>query len=586
MTLAASNPKRFAQANAANLTPTNVTQWRDKLGISGETGWFNVTDYGAVGDGVTNDRAAIQNAVDACISFGGGTVYFPTGTYLVSGKNEFDIQLTIGSFSIADTTINLVGSDAIITTPATGDSSPDSTSLIQIAGPIVNSVVSGIHFRANGTNVTDFETYGFFMQGGGANAIKNFTFRECVFENFRRGIQASGVNGLTVSGCRFITSMARQDILAQSPFVGIWCFVNAFGQTSNVNVVGNIYDGFTGSDINGKIAGDGFVYGLSRGWVVANNTILRPRAEGIYVNSRGGYELTSYPISITGNTILATLGSGEADNFTVGIRVDDSNATIGNNSLVDVVTGIFVGDGTNALRNIAIGDNSISLRNFNTTGEQDGIFVNLASEVSICGNVVVLPSSNTGTGTIKGIYLAQTTRATVSNNYVRAVTKPTTRSMIGFRSTNGSDASIVDFTADNLNVGIDMQDTDVLRFSRLRTPNCTSRRTGVPSLTQNVDAVGGQPGIRGDESATLTIGASEPEQVWDSSLSTTRDVTLSNAGFIQGDRWRISRPGGGASPLNVYQSDGVTLIKALAQNQFVEVVVFGGLWRSVSSGSI
>jgi len=48
----------------------------------------NVLDYGAVGDGVANDTAAIQAAITAAAqSVGGSTgavVYFPTGTYLIS----------------------------------------------------------------------------------------------------------------------------------------------------------------------------------------------------------------------------------------------------------------------------------------------------------------------------------------------------------------------------------------------------------------------------------------------------------------------------------------------------------------------
>ena len=35
---------------------------------------FNVMDFGAVGDGVTNDGRAIQAAVDACAESRGGQV--------------------------------------------------------------------------------------------------------------------------------------------------------------------------------------------------------------------------------------------------------------------------------------------------------------------------------------------------------------------------------------------------------------------------------------------------------------------------------------------------------------------------------
>ncbi len=46
------------------------------------TGWFDVRDRGARGDGTTSDTASLQAAVDACAAAGGGTVLVPAGTYL------------------------------------------------------------------------------------------------------------------------------------------------------------------------------------------------------------------------------------------------------------------------------------------------------------------------------------------------------------------------------------------------------------------------------------------------------------------------------------------------------------------------
>ncbi len=49
---------------------------------------FNVRNYGAVGNGTTNDTAAIQKADDAAAKAGGGTVYFPAGTYSAMGIKQ------------------------------------------------------------------------------------------------------------------------------------------------------------------------------------------------------------------------------------------------------------------------------------------------------------------------------------------------------------------------------------------------------------------------------------------------------------------------------------------------------------------
>lgn len=43
---------------------------------------FNVKKYGAVGDGITLDTKSINKAIAACVNAGGGTVYFPAGTFV------------------------------------------------------------------------------------------------------------------------------------------------------------------------------------------------------------------------------------------------------------------------------------------------------------------------------------------------------------------------------------------------------------------------------------------------------------------------------------------------------------------------
>lgn len=56
--------------------------------------WFNVKVYGALGDGTTDDTTAIQNAINAAQTAGGGTVYFPSGTYLVTPTSSPALSIT------------------------------------------------------------------------------------------------------------------------------------------------------------------------------------------------------------------------------------------------------------------------------------------------------------------------------------------------------------------------------------------------------------------------------------------------------------------------------------------------------------
>lgn len=68
--------------------------------------FFNVTEYGAVGDGVTLCTQAIQKTVDACHATGGGTVYLPAGRYLSGAiflKSNVTLHVGEGATLLAST---------------------------------------------------------------------------------------------------------------------------------------------------------------------------------------------------------------------------------------------------------------------------------------------------------------------------------------------------------------------------------------------------------------------------------------------------------------------------------------------------
>jgi hypothetical protein len=67
---------------------------------------FNVKAYGAKGDGSTDDTAAIQTAINACQTAGGGTVYFPTGNYQITPGGG-----TTPALSITTSGVRLVGAN-------------------------------------------------------------------------------------------------------------------------------------------------------------------------------------------------------------------------------------------------------------------------------------------------------------------------------------------------------------------------------------------------------------------------------------------------------------------------------------------
>ncbi len=84
------------------------------LTISAKPIYYNVLDFGAKGDGKTNNTKAINAAVEAAAKNGGGTVYFPAGDFLsftIRMKSKITLFLDQGAVLIGDQEVNGIGYD-------------------------------------------------------------------------------------------------------------------------------------------------------------------------------------------------------------------------------------------------------------------------------------------------------------------------------------------------------------------------------------------------------------------------------------------------------------------------------------------
>lgn len=307
---------------------------------------FNVKDYGAVGNGATDDKAAIQAAINAANSAGGGTIYYPRATYaLTTGLTSYSNVIHRGE---PGTVLLATGTQTSMFTMASR-SNPTFESLILDGG------------TSQATTLLNFIT------------CTNVTVRGCTFSNATNsgasGVRLNGGTGVKVDACRF-------DTLTRGVFgtnnSGNWlsrvklldCYFTGMADAA-VFCTGNQAAGAATEDVtidtcraeNFRAAGttrSGFYFVVSagatvkhRGTKIAKCTLIG-RYEAFSAGTGNSDFITFYDIEDGSVTDCDVMGGGD-----VGISLSRSNRCVasGNRSRDNQSFGIGFWDSSNCAVN-------------------------------------------------------------------------------------------------------------------------------------------------------------------------------------------------------------------------------------------
>ncbi len=135
--------------------------------------FVSVKDFGAKGDGVTDDTSALQGAINSATSEG-KSVYFPAGEYIVTHKILLPKKSTFYG------AVSLVGESSQY---AFGIRRRD------VGGGVNVYPVFGTVIRCDFTNSVLFETNRTFVN------LENISFRDCTAAQKSRGTNAFALNG-------------------------------------------------------------------------------------------------------------------------------------------------------------------------------------------------------------------------------------------------------------------------------------------------------------------------------------------------------------------------------------------------------
>ncbi|TDH24208.1 glycoside hydrolase family 28 protein [Segetibacter sp. 3557_3] len=195
----------------------------------------SIRSYGAVGDGKTNDTRAINDAIAAAGRSGGGTVFFPAGTYIsYSIHLQSNISLYLDQGCVLQAADSTHGGRYDEPEPGAGNNFQDfghshwhnsliwgeNLENISILGPgtIFGKGLSRGFTRSEGWARRGINAAPYMWDGGANKAIALKLCRNVILKDFtityggHFGILATGVDNLTIDNLKMDTNRDGMDI--------------------------------------------------------------------------------------------------------------------------------------------------------------------------------------------------------------------------------------------------------------------------------------------------------------------------------------------------------------------------------------
>jgi hypothetical protein len=183
------------------------------LSLAPAVGWstsalqvFNVTDYGALGNGTHDDGPAFQAAINAAIGNGGGLIYFTSGTYLIDSPVSDNSLLShsIQGSSENGTTL-LIGSTGSVTLKS------------PVAAPYHGGAIHDLTVRCANTSLV-----GITLNDAIGTNWHNIAFSECSVGLLMRDVQywseRNDFDDVTFYNCTVAVQFLRQSTDTNSSF--------------------------------------------------------------------------------------------------------------------------------------------------------------------------------------------------------------------------------------------------------------------------------------------------------------------------------------------------------------------------------